>query len=741
MCGLKAALLAWATFGSGVQPSVARAADNATPGVLILHSNQRPTPAQIVIEDTLRSVVPNALNGPVQLFSEYLDNEWASLKTYGGAEAEFLRDKYGRRNVKVIVADALPALRFATQFRDRMLPGVPIVHLAVAWDRVGRSTFRPDVVGDFEDLDPTPTLQLAMHLHPDTRRFVFIRGASDLDRLWDQRLRAAVDRLDAGIDIEYLAGLPTDEVLRRVSSLSRGTIVFTPGYFLDGAGHVDTPRHVTERIAAASAVPVYGTFNTLIGSGVVGGYMARYEDEAKQAGVTVVRLLKGAIPSDIASGMATRVPIVDWRQVRRWNVDARSLPAGTIVMFREATAWDKYWQEICVGIAVALIQGALIAALLVERRSRHRASLALEESQRHMHLASHAARLSTWIWETTCDKLRGIAPKRQGGFSVGEPPIPLNEVLASVHPADREDLERAVEKALETGDEIDIEYRVVGREGDVRWVAARGRAEKGSMRRLLGVALDVTERKAADLRAAQDRTALRHMTRVSTAGQLSAAIAHQLNQPLAAILGNAEAAQKMLARENVDLIELRAICGDIVSEDRRAADVIRRLSDLYRQSDTKMVPINLNELTRETLDLVRTELLIRQVTPVMDFAPDLPTIQGAHVQLQQVVLNLVVNAADAMTGIDGKARKTLTVRTELSGAEVRLCVIDSGTGIAADGLDKVFDPFWSTKTGGMGMGLAICQTIATAHHGRIGATNNAEGGATFCVTLPTCQPT
>jgi len=738
--GVKAAVVVWVAVLMGVQPSVVRAAESTTPGVLILHSNQRPTPAQIVIEDTLRAVVPEGLQGPVQIFSEYLDDEWASLQTYGANEAEFLRGKYGRRNIKVIVANSLPALRFAMQFRDHMLPGVPIVHIAVAWDRVDRSAFALDVLGDFEDNDPTPTLQLALHLHPDATHLVIIRGASELDRFWDKRLHSAAERVDSGLDIEYLAGLPTDEVLRRVRALPRGTIVFTPGYFVDGAGQISTPRQATERIAAASAVPVYGAFDSSIGAGIVGGYMSRYEDQAAHAGATVVRLLKGAMPSEIPSGLATRVPILDWRQVRRWDIDERMLPPGTIVRFREPTAWDKYWREICVGIAVVLLQACLIAALLAERRSRHRTALKLDESQTKMHLAAQAARLSTWIWDTTRDKLHATVPQQQGSGPSDQQAIAFDQVLAAAHPADREDLERAVEKALATGDELDIEYRVTGTDGDVRWVAARGRAEQGDTKRLRGVALDITERKTADLRAAQDRTALRHMTRVSMAGQLSAAIAHQLNQPLAAILGNAEAAQKMLGRDNVDLTELRAICGDIVREDRRAAEVIRRLSELYKRTDTSMVPINLNELTRETLDLMRTELLIRHVTPIIDFAPGLPAIEGAYVQLQQVVLNLVVNAADAMTGTDAAAR-TLTVRTERSSGEIRLNVIDNGTGIATDALGNVFDPFWSTKAGGMGMGLAICQSIVTGHHGRITASNNAGGGATFCVTLPTKQRT
>ncbi len=181
---------------------------------------------------------------------------------------------------------------------------------------------------------------------------------------------------------------------------------------------------------------------------------------------------------------------------------------------------------------------------------------------------------------------------------------------------------------------------------------------------MLGVALDVTERKLSELRAAEDRTALRYMTRVSTLGQLSASIAHQLNQPLAAILGNAEAARKMLSRERVDLAELREICDDIVGEDNRAAEIIRRLGALYKRGDMKTEQLDLNDLIRETLDLLRTELLTRHLTPVTDLAPGLPAIEAGRVQLQQVMLNLFLNAADAMSKVEVQERR-LAIRTEL----------------------------------------------------------------------------
>jgi C4-dicarboxylate-specific signal transduction histidine kinase len=285
---------------------------------------------------------------------------------------------------------------------------------------------------------------------------------------------------------------------------------------------------------------------------------------------------------------------------------------------------------------------------------------------------------------------------------------------------------------------LNIEYRVVRPDGEVRWIAVRGRAERGGGQRLLGVALDVTKRKAAEVQAERDRTALRHMTRVSALGQLSASIAHELNQPLAAILNNAEAARKMLAREQVDLAELREICDDIVTEDHRAADVIRRLRALFQRGELPLQPLDVNELIRDTLELLHTDLLVRHVTAVTDLATSLPVVEGGRVQLQQVLLNLIVNAADAMEKNADEERE-FVIRTDAMGTDVRICVADHGPGIAAADLKNIFEPFWSSKSGGMGMGLAICQSIVAAHRGTLTAANNHDRGATFCVTLPARQ--
>ena len=247
--------------------------------------------------------------------------------------------------------------------------------------------------------------------------------------------------------------------------------------------------------------------------------------------------------------------------------------------------------------------------------------------------------------------------------------------------------------------------------------------------------MDITERKQAELQAAQDRGALRHITRVSLLGQLSASIAHQLNQPLASILGNAEAARLMLDRHPVDLAELRLICDDIAASDQRAADVIRQLGALFKRNELERVALDLNGLVRDSLELIRGDLLTRGVSVRTHLLSGVPVVAGDRVQLQQLILNLMTNAADAMQG-NPEDRRQMIVSTVLRDSMVQLCVADSGHGIAASDMQSIFEPFWTSKVNGMGMGLAICHSVAVAHHGSLTVATAAQGGAVFCLQLP-----
>jgi PAS domain S-box-containing protein len=430
--------------------------------------------------------------------------------------------------------------------------------------------------------------------------------------------------------------------------------------------------------------------------------------------------------------------------VRLWRRGGRRRAAvvgGAVVFFLIAAGGHSALVETGIVETPYLISWCYLAILLAMASELNadvwaaaQLSRKLQESESRMQLAGAAASLGMWTWDIAGDSVWATTQARSLlGFSATEP-LSLARVLGAAHAEDRGTVERAIREAGAGNTELDLEHRVVDPDGGIRWVTLRGHAETGGVR-LLGVVIDITERKGVELQAAKDRLALQHMTRVSLLGQLSASIAHQLNQPLAAILGNAEAAQKMLERENVDHVELREICNDIVSEDIRASQVIQRLRDLYKRGEPKMERVNLNQLALETLDLVRNELLNRHVAFDTEFASTLPDIEGDAVQLQQVVLNLVLNAVDAMRTTAVEERK-LTIRTETDATHVRLCVVDHGQGIAAADLKRVFDAFWTTKAGGMGMGLALCESITAAHHGSIAAANNAGGGATFCITLP-----
>jgi signal transduction histidine kinase len=255
---------------------------------------------------------------------------------------------------------------------------------------------------------------------------------------------------------------------------------------------------------------------------------------------------------------------------------------------------------------------------------------------------------------------------------------------------------------------------------------------------LLGeVFANALSRKQGELEAQRLRQDLTHIGRVSALGELAASLAHELNQPLTAILSNAQAAQRLLAVGAAKLEEVREILNDIVADDKRAGDIIHRLSGLIKKGKPEFLPIDLNELVGEVAWLVRSDAILRNVSASLEFADDLPKVRGDRVQLQQVVLNLVLNALDAMRE-PGAGDRTLVIRTAREGATaVRVAVEDAGIGIDETIGDRIFQPLYTTKAEGLGMGLAIARTIVGVHGGTLGAANNAHGGATFHFTLPT----
>jgi C4-dicarboxylate-specific signal transduction histidine kinase len=247
---------------------------------------------------------------------------------------------------------------------------------------------------------------------------------------------------------------------------------------------------------------------------------------------------------------------------------------------------------------------------------------------------------------------------------------------------------------------------------------------------------DISRRKQAELDSELQRQELTHLTRVGILGELSGALAHELNQPLTAILSNAQAVQRLLLREPLDMEELSTALQDIVDADRRAGAVIHRLHALLKKGEPQFRPLDVNAIVAEVLDLAHSDFIAREVTVASRPRLDLPLVRGDRVQLQQLLLNLIINACEAMAAIDPKER-VLTIMTAFGDDRtVEIAVLDRGTGIPADLQCRLFEPFITTKKHGLGLGLSICRSIVAAHGGRVWAVNNPERGTTFFVSLP-----
>jgi C4-dicarboxylate-specific signal transduction histidine kinase len=252
----------------------------------------------------------------------------------------------------------------------------------------------------------------------------------------------------------------------------------------------------------------------------------------------------------------------------------------------------------------------------------------------------------------------------------------------------------------------------------------------------LVIARDITEDVLAEEALQQAQADLAHVTRVTTLGELAASIAHEVNQPLAAIIADANASLNRLAARDPDLDSVREALDAIVKDGHRAADVIQRIRQLATKSSPQKARLDVNDVIREVVPLVGTEIRSQQVSLRMDLAPALPPVLGDRVQLQQVLINFVINGIEAMASVDGRSRELVILSQPHEGGQVLVAVRDAGVGIDANKMDQLFRAFFTTKPGGMGMGLSISRSIIEAHGGRLWATPNPDHGATFHFALP-----
>jgi PAS domain S-box-containing protein len=993
-------------------------------------------------DEGLRAALDARAEGPIDIYTESLDTARFPEPAHREGLAEFLRRKYADRKPDLIISLGEPARDFVVRYRARLFPGAPII---AGGSRGVIDSLPSGIIGIVTRTQARPTLELALRLHPGTRRIVVLAGTSSVDRYEAQQVIREFREVAPSLEIVRLGELPMARVREAVASLPANTVIYYLHILQDGDGRATVPREALAGLAPIANAPIYGPYDTFVGRGIVGGHVYSFEAAGAKIAEVALRTLSGEPPEASTIVHDANVYMFDWRQLRRWGIDERRLPPGSIVRFRELSVWDSYRWYIVGGVAALLAQAALIAGLLASRAQRRRAQGALAERLRFESLVSElsaefvsarevpgqieralerivealgldravlaelgqggadviwvthswtrediapisggvdktafpwiASRLQDghvvsvsridelpasagtdrqslaalgtrslvsvplivegvvtgalafstlrserdWpdelvqrlrllaevfasalarhhaetaaresedrfrrladtaplmIWMSESDARRTYFNRRWLELTGRGPDEDLGEDWAdSVHPDDRALAVESYRAAAAERLPFTIDYRLRRWDGENRWVLDHGVPridEDGSFAGYVGSVIDITALNTA-LRAVLESTALRsaifgslygqvaaidrdgviiavnhswtrfaeedgidpargatvgsnyldacrqataqgdvdalrvleavtavltgmsedarleyacrsqsverwfemtvepfrrpdggavisyiditrrrraedeahrqreelaHAQRITTLGELSASLAHEVNQPLAAIVTNAQAAIRLLERAGVEHADVSEALTDMAADAQRASAIIRRLRALSRKEPTSQKGVDLNETIDDVVTLLRYDFAGKGIKVLRAGDSIVPLVSGDPVQLQQVILNLLVNASEAIGNAPDQPREIAVTTARRAPGLVEVTVRDTGIGAKPADLARMFERFFSTKPGGLGMGLSISRSIVEAHGGRIRAEANPDRGLTLRVELP-----
>jgi PAS domain S-box-containing protein len=488
----------WFNAGVGTAAGLAPA---PVQRVLVLYSDERLLPANIIMDEAIRAAFAAGTKNRVEFYSEFLDVARFPGEEQQQRRRDFFRDKYRERPPDLVIAVSGGAWVFLSKHRAELFAGVPIVYCSLAGDA------HADQLSDARIVQVTvpdcvaPTLEMMLRLDPDTRQVAVVSGSGPRDRQMADVFRQEMTAFGNRVAFTWLTNLSMEELRGELSRLADHTVVLYLTMFQDAAGKTFTPRQALDTFAPASRAPIYSCYDTYVGHGILGGWMVTFEEIGRKAAQLGIRILAGEDAQAAARSESHQaMPMVDWHQLRRWTISEQRLPLGSIIRFKEATYWEQHYRIIVTALFLCLLEALLIVALLAQLRRRRLAEAALRDSEERMSLAAEAARLGMWVWDVvrdevwTTDKgraLLGLAPDTR---------LDSAALIARVHPEDRAARAAAIRHALETRGAYAMEYRVLLPDGALRWIGARGHCinagdPKGI--RFLGVSMDVTAQKQA----------------------------------------------------------------------------------------------------------------------------------------------------------------------------------------------------------------------------------------------------
>jgi len=598
-------------------------------------------PYQVLVLHSFRNSLPintDWYDGLVQGFSSAsdlrveMDIESPDLSSLGNADyvsklLDVYRHSYSERKPHLVIPTYTPALQFLLDHGESLFPGVPIVFLGADYRFVASRQLAPNVTGISSYLDFAGTLELALHVHPRTRRVAVIVGSGDVGRQIESDARSALQPFEDRLEFSWLRGLPLAELTEAVSKLPDDTVILYLAQLQDRTGKTYVPVNTLRDLSLVTNTPIYGLWDTLLEHGLIGGRMVTLKEDGFQAAQMALRILRGEAPA--------AVPVVHREgnravfhgpELARWNIGEGRLPADSRIIHRQLSFWEEYRTEITIAVLVIGIQGLLILALWLNQARLKQARIALQD--------------------------------------------------------------------------------------------------------------EFNRRRQAEVVTASQRRRLAKFSKERTLGALATGIAHEINQPLIAIQNYAQAAKRRLHSDPAQTAKLNELFDKIEQQSGRAGDIIQHIRMLVTSDDAELRPVSLYTLLDHVTRIIGVEFETRGCRIDYRPRPDLPEVLADELQIQLVLVNLLLNAAQSMQSLEDKADKRVLIDIDpINDREVQVSVADRGPGIPADRLEGVFEPFYSDKVDGMGVGLAVCRDIIEAHGGRIWCTPNPSGGAIFRFTL------
>jgi PAS domain S-box-containing protein len=656
---------------------------------------------------------------PVEVRNEYVNTSGGIGPEAKRLQVAYLRQKYAGRKIELVIAVLSSALDFTLAHRADLFPGAPVIYCAVDQREIGKRDLPAGVIGVSTRVDFPATLNIARRLHPHARRVFVVAGASPFDTDWADEVRRAFSPYEQGLEFEYLIGLPMNDLLARVAALPDDSLIFYLHIFQDGTGKAFVPAEALELLAARANAPIYGRVDTHVGRGLVGGHVFSFEAEGRSAARLGLRILAGEKPGAMTIPAANgNVDLFDGRQLRRWGIDERDLPPGSVVRFREPTFWGEYRWHVVAVLSVCTVEALLIAGLLVQRVRRRRSDAALRESEARFRLMADAAPVLVWV--AGVDKGGTYFNRPWLEFTGRSLDLELGDGWAAgIHPDDRARCLDVYATCFDAREPFEMVYRLRRHDGEYRWVLDQGVprfSSGGEFVGYVGAGLDITDRRRTEDELGASQRELR-----SLAGRLIEAqeterrrIARELHDDLSQDLA--------LLSIELDIVARRppASTADVVECLRGFSARVRELSAGVRDLSHELHPSKVEHLGLVASVRGLCHELGQHHDLAVTFAHrDVP--EGIPVATALCLYRIVQEALNNVI----KHAHTDRARVELAGTPrgLRLEVSDDGAG------------FHPAGRGG-GLGLVGMQERLTLIGGQVVVDSRSGGGTRINVKVP-----